>query len=153
MTTEVTPYSNIIIAVDFSDSSKKVAERAKTIAAANGAEMTLIHATEYLSPLYFGDEPVPSPDWLLLEDQLVDKAETSLQEFATEMAIENVPKIVLRGAPGHEIVVAARERGADLIVLGAHGRHGLQQLLGSTASSVVRHAPCDVLAVRLQPQE
>lgn len=150
MMTEATPYRKIIIAVDFSDSSKKVAERARSIAEAESAEMTLIHATEYLSPLYFGDEPVPSPDWLLLEDQLVEKAERSLQEFAKEMAMESVPRVVLRGAPGHEIVEVANAQGADLIVLGAHGRRGLQRLLGSTASSVINHAPCDVLAVRLQ---
>ena len=40
----------------------------------------------------------------------------------------------------------------DLIVIGSHGRHGLALLLGSTANSVLHHARCDVLAVRLQNQ-
>jgi len=44
----------------------------------------------------------------------------------------------------------AGEIKADLIVVGSHGRHGLGLLLGSTASSVVHHAACDVLAVRLR---
>jgi universal stress protein A len=54
------------------------------------------------------------------------------------------------GSPKAEIIRIAREQRVDLIVLGSHGRHGLSLLLGSTASSVIHHAECDVLAVRLQ---
>jgi universal stress protein A len=43
----------------------------------------------------------------------------------------------------------AVERGADLIVIGSHGRHGLQLLLGSTANGVLHLSECDVLAVRV----
>ncbi len=48
------------------------------------------------------------------------------------------------------ILGAAREHGADLIVVGSHGRHGLALLLGSTANAVLHGAPCDVLAVRIR---
>jgi nucleotide-binding universal stress UspA family protein len=52
--------------------------------------------------------------------------------------------------PRHAIVDCAREWGADLIILGSHGRRGLDRLLlGSVAESVVRHAPCSVEVVRL----
>jgi universal stress protein A len=44
----------------------------------------------------------------------------------------------------------AKERGVDLIVVGSHGRHGLQLLLGSTANGVLHLAECDVLAVRVR---
>ena len=47
------------------------------------------------------------------------------------------------------ILGAAKEHGADLIVVGSHGRHGLALLLGSTANAVLHGAPCDVLAVRI----
>ena len=50
-----------------------------------------------------------------------------------------------------EIVRVANELGADLIVLGGYERHGLALLLGSTESSILNAAPCDVLAVRLNP--
>ena len=43
----------------------------------------------------------------------------------------------------------AREQGADLIIVGSHGRHGLALLLGSTANGVLHGASCDVLAVRV----
>lgn len=151
MTTNITAYKKIIVAIDFSESSKNVAARALDIAHTDTAELSLLHAVEYFSPLSFGDELSPSPDWLLVEEQLVKQAEESLLAFATEMGIEDVPRVVSRGSPNHEIVAFAKEQGADLIVVGTHGRHGLARLLGSTASSVIHHATCDVLAVRLQP--
>jgi nucleotide-binding universal stress UspA family protein len=53
------------------------------------------------------------------------------------------------GGPATEIVKAAREWPADLIVIGSHGRGGVQRaLLGSFSEGVMRHAPCPVLVVR-----
>jgi universal stress protein A len=60
---------------------------------------------------------------------------------------------VALGAPAHEIRAAAEEVGADLIVLGTHGRHGLGLLLGSTANGVLHGATSDVLAVRVRFEE
>jgi universal stress protein A len=54
------------------------------------------------------------------------------------------------GTPKREIVRVAAEQKAELIVLGSHGRHGLQLLLGSTANGVLHQATCDVLAVRVE---
>lgn len=54
-----------------------------------------------------------------------------------------------RGEPGQEIVKAAKDWGADLIVVGSHGRRGLTRaLVGSVAETVMRHAPCPILVVR-----
>ncbi len=53
------------------------------------------------------------------------------------------------GRPESEIHRIAEEQGADLIVVGSHGRHGLALLLGSTANGVLHGASCDVLAVRV----
>lgn len=56
---------------------------------------------------------------------------------------------VARGQPADAIIQFAQERDVDLIVMGTHGRSGLQHvLLGSVAEKVVRHAPCPVLTVR-----
>ncbi|HED40421.1 MAG TPA: universal stress protein [Chromatiales bacterium] len=150
MTTDIPPYKKIVVAIDFSTSSKQVAARALDIAGRNSAEITLLHAVEYLSPLAFGDELIPSPDWLLVEEQLLKQGESSLLAFAKEMGMDEATRVVPYGPPSHEIVAAAKEKSADLIIMGAHGRRGLQRLLGSTASSVINHATCDVLAVRLE---
>jgi nucleotide-binding universal stress UspA family protein len=61
--------------------------------------------------------------------------------------------LVRQGDPRHEIVEEARGWGADLIVLGSHGRTGMVRwLLGSVAEHVVRYAPCSVEVVRQPPQ-
>ncbi|WP_288368232.1 universal stress protein [uncultured Alcanivorax sp.] len=53
------------------------------------------------------------------------------------------------GYAAEEIVRKAKDDGADLIVLGTHGRRGIRLLLGSTADRVLHHAPCNVLAIRI----
>ena len=53
------------------------------------------------------------------------------------------------GRPETEIHNTADEIGADLIVVGSHGRHGLALIFGSTANGVLHGAACDVLAVRV----
>ena len=69
---------------------------------------------------------------------------------ATARAEDLTAKTLLRtGVPHEEIVAAAREEGADLVVIGTHGRGGVDRLLlGSVADRVIRLAPCPVLAVR-----
>jgi nucleotide-binding universal stress UspA family protein len=55
----------------------------------------------------------------------------------------------VEGKPADEVIAAAREWTAELIVLGTHGRSGVARaVLGSTAEAVVRHAPCPVVVVR-----
>lgn len=73
-----------------------------------------------------------------------------------ELAVEGRPVeyVVRVGSPAGELVAAAVEWGADLVVIGSHGRTGLQRvLLGSVARSVLLHAPCSVLVVRHQAVE
>ncbi|MFN8515911.1 MAG: universal stress protein [Thermomicrobiales bacterium] len=62
--------------------------------------------------------------------------------------------LLREGAPASDIVAAAQEWQADLIVVGTHGRGGLGRLvLGSVAESVLRDAPCPVLVVRMGTAE
>jgi len=57
--------------------------------------------------------------------------------------------VVVHGVPFHEIVETAKAQNVDLIIIGTHGRTGLQHiLLGSVAEKVVRLAPCPVLVAR-----
>ena len=64
-----------------------------------------------------------------------------------------IEEVIAHGDAASEIVRVARERKVDLIVIASHGRTGLGRILfGSTAESVVRHAPCPVLVVK-QTQE
>ena len=79
-----------------------------------------------------------------LHQELVSRAELELRDsgLATEAR-------VLSGDPREALVQTAKDMGADLVVIGSHGRSGIAKLLmGSVASHVVTHAPCSVLVVK-----
>jgi nucleotide-binding universal stress UspA family protein len=102
--------------------------------------------------------PIPLPtgvlDYESLTQSLVKEAQGVLDRVtaklgALDMTIESR---VRRGDPRQEIVDEAKGWSADLVVVGSHGRTGLQRLLlGSVAEHVVRHAPCSVEVAR-QPK-
>ena len=59
--------------------------------------------------------------------------------------------LLKKNFPKHAISTLAKDLNADLIVIGSHGHHGLiRNFLGSTASAVVNHAPCDVFVVKVE---
>lgn len=77
----------------------------------------------------------------------VKEAEERLNELATKLGL--VPHVVVRvGSPAREIIAAAEELGADLIIIASHRPNLSNYLLGSTADRVVRHATCSVLVDR-----
>src|SRR5262249_20777722 len=81
-----------------------------------------------------------------------DVARTQMQDLVRGQFNGKWEVAIAGGNPADAIVRAAQERGADLIVMGTHGRTGLQHvLLGSVAEKVVRTAPCPVLTVRHRP--
>lgn len=96
--------------------------------------------------------PVGLPDavWSMsmsqLDTALVAEAETSLA--ARLAAYPNAIAHVRIGQPADVICDLAKELGADLVVIGAHGYGALERLLGTTASKVVHRAHCSVLVVR-----
>ena len=139
-------YSKILMAVDLSDDSDKVAERAMAIARNNDAVLHLIHVIEPLSFAYGGDIPM---DFSGIQDEIHQQAVAQLQKFATKYSLDDECRHVVLGQPEVEIHALAEELGADLIVVGSHGRYGLALLMGSTANGVLHGASCDVLAVRV----
>ncbi|MFT7287153.1 MAG: universal stress protein A [Halieaceae bacterium] len=139
-------YDKILLAVDLSEDSGKIAERALAIAKNNDAELHVIHVIEPLSFAYGGDIPM---DFSGIQDEIHQQAVQMLQKFAEKHGIDAERKHVVLGQPGVEIHALADETGADLIIVGSHGRHGLSLLMGSTANGVLHGAGCDVLAVRV----
>ena len=82
------------------------------------------------------------------EDELAEKLVASARERIEKQGILATGQ-VLRGYPATEIVDCAAESGADLVMVGSHGRSGIaRMILGSTARTVVRTAPCSVEIVR-----
>lgn len=139
-------YGKILMAVDLSEDSDKVAERALAIAKNNSAELHVIHVIEPLSFAYGGDIPM---DFSGIQDEIHQQAVQQLEKFATRHGLAPEHRHVVLGQPEVEIHALAEESGADLIVVGSHGRYGLALLMGSTANGVLHGASCDVLAVRV----
>ena len=139
-------YSHILVGVDLTVESTAVARRACALRGAFNAKLSCVHVIEPLSLAYGGDIPM---DLSTIQEQIQDTARTHLGEFAQSLGIAEADRHLIFGRPETEIHTLANEIGADLIVVGSHGRHGLALLLGSTANGVLHGAPCDVLAVRV----
>jgi universal stress protein A len=138
-----------LLAVDFSEHSERVIERAKDLAQQDRAELSVIHVVEYLPVVDSSFGPTVPLD-VDLTEQMIEAARQRLDGVAERLAIPKNRRWVQVGSPKTEIIRIAKAQNADLIVLGSHGRHGIALMLGSTASSVIHHAECDVLAVRLK---
>lgn len=140
-------YSHVLFATDFSPESEAAGRKATEIAALTGARLSLLHVVEYSAMEYAGE--IPIPENIDLDQRRIELARGQIAELAQRLGVAGAPTFVELGAPKHEIVRVAKEQGADLIVVGSYGRHGLQLLLGSTANGVLHLAACDVLAVRV----
>jgi len=145
-------YQRILCAVDLSAENVSVFSRALELAVHYSASLSLLHVVEYI-PIDLANELV-LPQQQEIEQQLVTQAErvlADLAESASQLQPGEVPlqQSVVQGSIKSGIVEYAEEQQIDLIVIGRHGRHGLSRLLGSVANSVLHHAPCDVLAVRV----
>jgi universal stress protein A len=73
-----------------------------------------------------------------------------LHDLTVKYALPAGNARVRHGAPHIEIQDLIKELGVDLLVIGTHGKHGVQLLLGSVANSVIHGVTCDVLAVRIK---
>jgi nucleotide-binding universal stress UspA family protein len=138
----------ILVATDFADASAAALELAAELARRFGATLTLFHAHQvpaYLQP----DALVDIPATLL--DELERSNVAELERMAARTTASSGVPIEIRhaiGPPADEICRAAEALGADLVVLGTHGRSGLRHLiLGSVADRVVRKARAPVLTV------
>lgn len=141
-------YRHLLLATDFSEGSEQVAKRAADLAQHYQARLSVMHVVDYLpvADSVYGPGIPFDPD---LTDQIVASAKRRLAALAEPLAIPEEARWVEIGSPKLEIVRVAEEKEVDLIVVGSHGKHGLQLLLGSTSTGVLHHAKCDVLAVRM----
>lgn len=147
-------YSYLLVAVEFDPSSEAVIDRAQRLRTLLGARLSLLHVLEHIPPapdympLGFGGE-LPTTDDLGLEQELLESATRQLDLLGERFAVAQSDRLVRIGATGYTIDTVAAEIGADLVIIGSHGRHGFLGLFGSTAKSVLRDVQCDVLCVKL----
>lgn len=139
-------YTHILVGLDLSDESQEVVDRASALASGCNATLSLAHIIEPLTFAYGGDIPV---DLTEIQSQLEQQAKQKLAAIAEPLGVGDANQHIIVGQPVDEMHALAESTGADLIVVGSHGRKGLALLLGSTANGVIHGAQCDVLAVRV----
>ncbi|WP_242340587.1 MULTISPECIES: universal stress protein [Anaeromyxobacter] len=142
-------WKRICCPIDFSDASRAAMEVAADLARRMGAELWLLHAYPVPGYTFPDGSVVASPK--MLQD-LAEGAQRHLDEWRVSAEALGAPHVETAkeaGEPAAEIVAFARARGMDLLVLGTHGRTGIEHaLMGSIAERVVRRAHCPVLTVR-----
>jgi universal stress protein A len=144
-------YRRILCAIDLSDESNQVLDVANLVSRKESAELDLVHVIKPFRHAYAGINPASLADVGVQFEHEADKqARVLLHELTVSYGLPPESAYVRHGAPHLEIQDLIRERGADLLVIGTHGKQGLKLLLGSVANAVLHGVTCDVLAVRIQ---
>lgn len=143
----------VLVATDLSDPSLPAITRGAFEARWRGAELLVVHVVDPSMAVYAASAgglfglTVPLPPAELHDDVMAALTKTLTESMARWDATGEAR--ILYGNPAEATIQCARERGAQLIVVGTHGRSGLARIaLGSTADAVTTHAPCSVLVVR-----
>lgn len=142
-------FARILVPTDFSAGSNEAWAVARRLAAGLGAELILLHVLVE-APLY-SEGPFTMKRARDVFEAARVWAEKTLGEWAAAGAAAGLSArwLTRAGVPHAEIIEVAGGERADLIVIGTHGRGGLDRaLLGSVADRVIRLAPCPVVAVR-----
>lgn len=143
-----------IVAFDFSDESRLALERAATqLSALGGAELIVAHVHRPVSTGFGVEFAALSPAFQNVDQTITESAKLKIDEELTALR-ERFPALAFRaviesGYPPEHIVDIASREDADQIVIGSHGRKGLQRFfLGSVAERVLRSADRPVLIVK-----
>lgn len=139
----------VLAAIDFSEASIEALHWGAGLARAAGGRVALLAVADWPGRAA-GSRESDFPDFYGTDEGLKLLLEKRLKVLADALPGAEAPEVLVRfGFPETEIVRAARESAADLIVMGTHGRKGVARaLLGSVAEGVVREAPCAVTVIR-----
>jgi len=142
-------FTRIVAATDFSEPAERACSLAGRLARAHRAELVLLHVFVEL-PLY-PETPAAAVAQVYDEQRRWVQDELDARAKSAASADVHVRTRLETGPAPETIAAVAREEGADLVVVGTHGRTGLDRfMLGSVAERVMRIAPCPVLVARPQ---
>ena len=142
-------FQRILVATDFSPASTPALEQSVKMAKRDEALLLIAHAYQEPGLVELSHAPARVyEEWDQALRQGVERKLRPLVEHARKEGVE-ARALLLTGFADEAIIEAARQEGADLIVMGTHGRRGVARLfLGSVASRVISTAPCPVMTVR-----
>jgi len=139
--------NTILHPTDFSSSAHNAFELVCSLASQHQAKLLLVHV---ISPSTAPPSPYNAATLRTVEEDM-ELAYERLEEMRTAKSQLDIEYVLAEGQPAEEILRIARETDADLIVMGMHGRTGLEHMvMGSVAEHVTREAPCRVLTIRQQ---
>lgn len=136
-------YKTILVGVDGSDTASRAAEVAAELASATGAALHIVTAVDEKATAATDLPPGMTP--LSPGERAEAIARQVAEGLAYKGTVESSPA---PGKPADALVHVAKEIGADLIVVGNRRVQGISRLLGSVATDVAHHAPCDVYIVK-----
>lgn len=144
-------FKTILFATDFSESSDHAFQYALSLARKFESRLGIIHVIS--EPVDLRGFYVPHISFDKLEEEIEQGALKMMEKFCHTHVQDyaNVESFVVPGIPYDEIIKKAVEINADLIVVGTHGRTGLDHVLfGSTAEKVVRKSAVPVMTIRIK---
>jgi nucleotide-binding universal stress UspA family protein len=138
------PIRTILHPTDFSECSRAAFHLASKLAQAEGARLVILHVKQELGPMVAYGEALDQ----LVPAEYEEKLQEVLHWFQVPDPRVRVEHQIARGNAAQEILRMAREINCDLIVMGTHGRTGVDHLvLGSVAEQIQRRSPCAVVTV------
>lgn len=145
-------YNKIVVAVDGSSTSGLALDEAVRVAGSGGGTVLALYVVDSATPLFDAGFYDPGQ----VQKAFVESGQRALEDAARHLAAANVKhetrlvsEAAVPGDIGASINEAARQWGADLLVIGTHGRRGVRRLvLGSVAEAVIRQSTMPVLLVR-----
>jgi nucleotide-binding universal stress UspA family protein len=144
------PYRNVVVGTDGSASAEGAVRHAAELARACRARLTVVTAYQQ-HPNETARLQADAPEdirWMLTDSASAEEKARQGRALAKELGLTDVKVRVGDGDAAEQLIEAAEETGADLIVVGSKGMTGAKRfLLGSVPNRVSHHAPCDVIIV------
>ncbi len=148
-------YGTILVGTDGSPTAEQAVAQAAELAASDGARLVIVTAFEPGEDHPDGVDPnrVPADIRFVLSDRVqAEELGAHGRAAAKGAGVGQVMVHAIAGDPAHVLIEAAQDMGADLIVVGSRGLSSQAHfILGSVASTVAHHAPCDVLVAHTAP--
>jgi nucleotide-binding universal stress UspA family protein len=141
-------FNRVLFPVDLSESSDKIVPYVQAVAEQFGSQIHILFAARVFD--HFTSIYVPHPSINKFEKELIEGAEKRLYEFVDQHFKEfpHTKTAVVAGDPSEEIINYINEHEVDLVIMGTHGRKGMDKIIfGSVAERVVKLAPVPVMVV------
>lgn len=143
----VKTYKHILYATDLGPHEKVVRNRVKLLQGLLNSKLSIVHVIESM-PVFM--DMTGYLNIAEITDRMQQEASVVLKKISSDLGVAASDQHIVVGAPKTDVVSFADKIKADLIVIGGHNRHLIDNLIGSTTDAVVRAAHCDVMIVRYQ---